>query len=522
MVKHQTKALWITGIGFSALVACFGCKSARPVAINSAISSTHPIVKTATPTEVPFEKEPLRIRFASFRQEPDSKGKKEHEEPKEDKKNADKKPTAEKSDQNETQKVTATPKLTTDLLDGVASQLSVETCVQMALAGHPRIAAARYRVQAAMSRVPQASALADPMLNNNFFPIAANAQQNASGRMQNSISLSQQVPWPEKLKAKAAIACREVSIAQAEVSSVQREVTEEVQLAYYELWYSDQGLRILKENQQLTADLIRASEGRYRAGGSQQDVINAELQRERLTQQQLELLSKRAASQAELAALMQHPQSLVVTVEPELSTTQLPARLDELVGLAEQCNPELRGLGFQIQRNIQRQRLASLQRYSDLQFSGGYDFMTKGAAISPVADGVDNISFGVGFSLPIYRNKINAGISESIAELANSARLREAEQLSIAGRLRRLLSEIDALDQQRTLYIERIIPRAVQALQISLTEYTVGKTTFVQLTDNYTELLMYRLQVAKLESTLASRVAQLQRTVGCPSELSRG
>ena len=391
----------------------------------------------------------------------------------------------------------------------------------MALAGHPKIAAARFRVQAAMSRVPQASALADPMLNNNFFPIASNAQQTASGRMQNSISLSQQVPWPEKLKAKAAIACREVSIAQAEVASVQREVTEIGTVGVLRaLVRRSKVSDILDENQKLVADLIRASEARYRSGGSQQDVVNAEIQRERLTQQQLELLSQRAAAQAELAALLQQPQSLVLNVDPELSLAQLPARLDELVALAEQCNPELRGLGFQIQRDIQKQRLAKLQRYSDLQFSGGYDFMTTGAAISPVADGVDNISFGVGFTLPIYRNKINAGISESAAEIANSAQLREAEQLSIAGRLRRLLSEIDALDQQRTLYAERIVPRAEQALEIALSEYTVGKTTFVQLTDNYTELLMYRLQVAKLESTLAARLAQLQRTVGCPHEIS--
>lgn len=519
-VKEQrTKAAWIAGISLSLVSPAIfsGCQTARTVATTHATGSTRPIAQAVPPAEPTRVEESPPIHFASFRDDLSENGNNES--------TGDATPASDTTDAEDSNKIdsatgTAAPTLATDSLDGSPSNLSLETCIQMALAGHPKIAAARFRVQAAMSRVPQASALADPMLNNNFFPIASNAQQTASGRMQNSISLSQQVPWPEKLKAKAAIACREVSIAQAEVASVQREVTESVQLAYYELWFADQGLRILDENQKLVADLIRASEARYRSGGSQQDVVNAEIQRERLTQQQLELLSQRAAAQAELAALLQQPQNLVLNVDPELSLAQLPARLDELVALAEQCNPELRGLGYQIQRDIQKQRLAKLQRYSDLQFSGGYDFMTTGAAISPVADGVDNISFGVGFTLPIYRNKINAGISESAAEIANSARLREAEQLSIAGRLRRLLSEIDALDQQRTLYAERIVPRAEQALEIALSEYTVGKTTFVQLTDNYTELLMYRLQVAKLESTLAARLAQLQRTVGCPHEIS--
>lgn len=518
MTKQRTKAAWVAGISFSLVSLTFlaGCQSARTVATNYATGSTRSIANAVPPADSPPLKASSKIRFASFRDDL-SGSENEGDESTGDYTSASEKPDAEKSDKNSTGLITTEPTLTTDI-NSIASNLSVETCIQMALVGHPKIAAARFRVQAALARVPQASALADPMLNNNFFPIASKAQQTASGRMQNSIALSQQVPWPEKLKAKAAIACREVSIAQAEVASVQREVTEMVQLAYYELWFADQGLRILDENQKLVVDLIRASEARYRSGGSQQDVVNAEIQRERLTQQQLELLSQRAAAQAELAALLQQPQNLVVTVDSELSLAELPTRLDELVALAEQCNPELRGLGFEIQRDHQKQRLAKLQRYSDLQFSGGYDFMTTGAAISPVADGVDNISFGVGFTLPIYRNKINAGINESAAEIANSARLREAEQLSIAGRIRRLLSEIDALDQQRTLYAERIVPRAKQALEIALSEYTVGKTTFVQLTDNYAELLTYRLQVAKLESTLAARLAQLQRTVGCPTE----
>lgn len=408
---------------------------------------------------------------------------------------------------------------TTDLVESLPSlattELSVESCVQLALEAHPKIQAARARVAAATYRIAQARALADPTLNNNFYPIASNAQQVASGRMQNSISLYQQVPWPEKLKAKAAIAIREANMAQAEVETIEREITETVRLAYYELWYADQGIGIVRKNQSLVADLIRASEARYRAGGSQQDVLNAEVERELLKQQQLEFASQRAGAEADLASLLQQSQLLNVSVEPELQLDNLPTQLNELIATAEQCNPELRGLRFQIQRDIQKQRLANLQRYSDLTLGGAYDFMTTGAAISPVADGKDNISFGVGFTLPIYREKIRAGISEASAEITNSAKLRDAEQLSIAGRLRRLLAEIDSLAQQRTLYSTRIIPRAEQALKIATAEYTVGKMTFVQLIENYRELLMYQLQVKRIESSLASRLAQLQRTVGC-------
>ena len=395
------------------------------------------------------------------------------------------------------------------------SSQSVESCVQIAVQSHPKVLAARARVFAAQERIPQAGSLADPTLNNNFFPISTNARQTASGRMQNSINLTQAVPWPEKLKAREAIAAREVCIAQAEFESIQREIAETVRLAYYEIWLAQRGQEIILRNQRLVDDLISVAESRYKTGGSQQDVINAEIERERLVRQQYELAGQSSAAQADLAALMQQPLTFSLTTQADLTFNDLPNRLDELVALAERCNPELRGLGFEIQRDIQKGRLANLQRYSDFQFGVGYDFVTTSQAISQVANGRDNISFGVGMSLPVWREKTRAGLSASSAQVGSSVQLREAEKLSISGRLRRLLAEIDSLDQQRIVYRERIIPRAEQAVKIATSEYAVSKTSFVQLTDNYRELLAFQFQVIRIEASLASRLAQLERTLGC-------
>ncbi len=515
---NYSKAAWLVGVLLSVaeLLACAGCQSPKSFATRPTTDTIRPLDNFAMESKSAIVQPSSPFQLASWRDVDKSGDETDVDAPKSRK--AENSPADDRKADDD-KNVPAAPQLrllVTDSLGGMPSVLSVESCVQTALAGHPKIVAARYRVQAAQNRVPQAKSLEDPMLGNMFFPIPNNALQTAGGRMQNTIGLSQNIPWPEKLKARAAIACQEVHIAQAEVESIQREIAEAVRLAYYEVWFAQRGTEILIENQKLVDDLIRVAEARYKTGGSQQDVLNAEIQRERLRQQLLELASGRAAAEAELAAYLQQPQTFSIQTEVALDLDNLPTQLDALVTLAEQCNPELKGIGFQIQRDLQKQRLANLQRYSDFQLGAQYGFMTRNQALSPVADGIDNISFSVGMTLPIYRNKIQGGINEAAANRASTARLRQSEQLTIEGRLRRLLSEIDALDQQRTLYRERIIPRADQALEIALSEYTVGKTTFVQLTDNYTELLMYELQVVKLESTLASRLAQLERTVGCP------
>ena len=394
-------------------------------------------------------------------------------------------------------------------------QLPVEACVQTALQSHPRILAARARAAAARNRVPQERALPDPMVDNMFWPIEQNALQTAGGRMQDQLSLTQDVPWPEKLRARAAIAAREAQVARAEAESVEREVAEAVRLAYYELWAAQRTMEVVEESRDLVSQLISVSESRYRVGGSQQDVIDAQIERERLQQQLLEAASQRAAAQAELAALMQQPRTLVVIPEDSLPLENLPTQLDALVAAAEQCNPDLQGRGWEIQRDLQRQRLAALQRYPDLRLGTQYGFMTREGAISRTADGLDNLSFSVGMTLPIWRQKIDAGISEAAFNRVSSSNLYQDQRLSIEGQLRRLLAEIDSLDQQRSLYAERIIPRSEQAYTIATSDYTVGRASFYEMVETYRELLLYKLQIVRLDAAVAARVAQLERTVGC-------
>ncbi len=387
--------------------------------------------------------------------------------------------------------------------------------LQRALNSHPKILAARARVYAAQYRISQAMALADPMVETMFWPIEANAQQLASGRMTNQLDFSQEIPYPEKRRTKGAIAEREVQIAQAEADLIEREIAESVRLAYYELWFATRAMEIVTNNRDVASQLVKAAEARYRAEGSQQDVIRAQLETEKLDQQLLELTQQRAAAQADLAAVIQDPLAANLSAESSLPIQDIPQQLEQLIAQAEQCNPELRGLAWQIERDRENQRLACLQKYPDLRLGMQYGMMTTGGAISPQADGIDNISFSVGVTLPIWREKIRAGIGEASAQHASSTRLLEAQHLTIASTLRRLFAEANSLEQQRDLFVNRITPKAEQALQVATSEYVVGKTTFAQLVDNYSEVLTFQLQTARLEASLAGTLAQIQKTIGC-------
>ncbi|MEZ6080187.1 MAG: TolC family protein [Pirellulaceae bacterium] len=115
------------------------------------------------------------------------------------------------------------------------TQQPAQYFVSVALAGHPKIRAARHRVAAATNVAPQVNyGCQTPMFNNTFWPIQDNALQTAGGRIDHQFGLSQGVPWPEKLRTRADIANREVQMAQAELDRIEREITEAVRLAYCE------------------------------------------------------------------------------------------------------------------------------------------------------------------------------------------------------------------------------------------------------------------------------------------------
>lgn len=389
--------------------------------------------------------------------------------------------------------------------------------VSIALASHPKILAARQRVQATANVPIQVKTLPDPMFSNNFWPVADAALQTAGGRVANQMNLSQQIPWPEKLSTKANIASHEHQMAIAEVEAIEREIVEAVRLAYYELWFAERAIDITERTRSLLDDLEEVAKARLRTSGSQQDVLRAQLERDRLDEQIINLQRQKEISQADLATLLQQPLTALPPLSSELADLAAIERMETFLQTAEQCNPILRGLAAEIARDRDRERLACLQQYPDLTVGTHWGIISDHEAISPVADGNDNFSFTIGTSLPIWREKINAGVREAAHRRSSTVRRYEAERDLIYGRLRRLVAQIDAVSEQRKIYTDRIIPRTEDTLKLTVADYRGERTEFFSVIDTYRELLMLEIQLARFDANLASLLAQVDRTVGCTS-----
>lgn len=396
-----------------------------------------------------------------------------------------------------------------------AAPQAVENFVDAALSNHPRIRAARARVAVASQRAPQVRSLDDPVLSNSFFPISDQALQTAAGRAGNTMSISQNYPWPEKRRTRVAIANREAQMALARLDQVELEIEEMVRLAYYELWFADRSIEITGRNREIAAELITLATARNQAGGSQQDVLRAQLQVDAIDDRLIGLARQKALAQADLAALIQDPGRADIEPSDDLDVASAPENIDALFEAAAECSPRLRELQWAVSRDRQKRQLACLNRYPDFMFGAGWQTMTESDAISPVANGHDNVNFMVGITLPIWKERINASIREASAEVAASDRDYSAARDDTYRQIRRLVEQAYAAEEQLRLYNERVLPRAQQALQLAAADYRGRLVDFGEVADGFTEVLMFELQVARAEATLAGTLAQLKRAVGC-------
>lgn len=397
----------------------------------------------------------------------------------------------------------------------LAGPHAVDEYVSWALAQNPEIHAKRKRADAAAMRVPQASALEDPMLDVTGYPFYPYVPQAVGGRSTYEIMASQQIPWAGKLRTRAAAAAAEAAAACAELAATELEIVEQVKRAYYELYLVQVSTDILRQNRALVEDFAAIAEMKYRAGAvNQQDVLRARLEVSNIDAQLLQLEQQLHQARARLARLLHAPPDTPVEALPTLAVEQIPIDLERLYALAIEARPDLDAQLAEIRRDRLNVDLARLQYFPDLTLRASWGDMTTDRAMSPMADGIGMIGVGFGANVPIYRKRLDAGVREAEAQTVASAREYDARCDKAREEIKDLVAQLTSQEQILALFDAEIIPRAEQTLAASTSAYRAGGGDILMLIDNWRRLLEYRVGQQRLEVQMRQTLASLERSVG--------
>ncbi|MDR3634864.1 MAG: TolC family protein, partial [Isosphaeraceae bacterium] len=220
----------------------------------------------------------------------------------------------------------------------------VDPFIHRALQENRMVQAARYNLLAMKARIPQVTALDDPVVSNTIYPIPSVAPQySLMGYNPYNLMLAQQFPWFGTLGLRGLAAGEDVKVALAELAAAQLDAVANVKRAYFDLAFNEQAERILLANREIASDFVEFAKVRVRTGGSQQDFLRAEVVVSDLDRELVRIRQGVAEARADLAQLLHISPETDLRTLPNWPVQDVPAQIDRLYRLAAAARPELRG-----------------------------------------------------------------------------------------------------------------------------------------------------------------------------------
>src|SRR5436853_2420884 len=352
---------------------------------------------------------------------------------------------------------------------------------------NPQIEAARQGWQAAKQVPTQVSTLPDPQFN--LQNVSVGSPRPFAGYTNSDfaylgLGVSQDIPYPGKLRLKGEIAKREADVSQQQVESVRRAVLAELKGTYFQLAYLSKTLTILEEDGELLKQVEQAADARYRSGmGTQQDVLQAQLQKTKMLREIAIHHLQVGKLEAQLKQLLNRPQRTPAIGTADLLETPLVQAYGDLLAAAQVQNPEIAGAQKMIEKQALQVNLARKDFYPDfnVQYMWQRTDPTQFRAYYI-------LTFGV--RVPIYRgHKQRPELAQAQAEQLHARSEFEALSHQLASELRAQYVTAQQTAELLKIHREGLSPQSRSEFQAGLAAYQSNKQEFQALLTAFLDVL---------------------------------
>ena len=382
-----------------------------------------------------------------------------------------------------------------------APVLMLEDVIREALEKNPEAQSAQHTISALQRRVPQVRALPDPMVSvgwaGNLAPFSVMRGDDSSYR---GVTVSEQFPYPGKLKLRGEIASKEADAAKSDFGAIRRRVSAEVRAAYFDYFYFDRAIQTTERNKELLEKLSKIAEARYRVGkATQADVLRSQMEISLLIEKLTVLEQQRETAQARLNAFMVRSPESPLPPAAEVEPATIRCSLNELYALAADNDTTVLLNKTMVERGHLAVALAQREYRPDI----GVAYMYQQRSALP-----DMNSVTVSVNIPVfYKNKQRQGVTEASEELMSAEKMRDNRLNEVRFELKQQYLAAKASERLLTLYSKGVVPQSSLALESSMASYQVGSVDFLSVIANFSSLLEYEIdyyrQLADYQTALA-------------------
>jgi cobalt-zinc-cadmium efflux system outer membrane protein len=386
--------------------------------------------------------------------------------------------------------------------------------VAEALKNNPELKASLSEKEAARHRVAPAGALDDPMLEAGVLnaPVSGSVFRKEDMTMK-MLGISQKLPSPGKRALRQEVAAKDAEAVEQGYRETSNRVARDVKLAYFDLGLATETARLITENTRVLEQFLRIAESRYSVGqGTQADVLKAQTQLAKMSEELLRVQREIPVAEAELARLLGRTGTgaPIGAALPPLRDADLD--LAALREAALRQRPQLIGLRTLIDKGNTALDLARKESSPDFDLRLSYGQRDKAPDGMPRTD---LFSVTVAMNLPVWgADKTEPRISEAVAMRDQAMNLYQAQQNELVAKLRQQIAIAEQSRRSAGLYDTAILPQARLAVDSALASYRVSRADLLALLDSQMNLFNYGIGRAAAVANFNKALAELNLLTG--------
>ncbi|HEY6613469.1 MAG TPA: TolC family protein [Vicinamibacterales bacterium] len=380
------------------------------------------------------------------------------------------------------------------------SPLSLGDVIRIASERRDEIQAARARTRAGEARPSIVSALQDPMISPSLDHLPF-----MLGGADVSFTIEQQIPLSGIRGHRRASALADVDRLRAEASRTTLNVGLQAVNAFLMVQERRRTEALVSEQLSFARDVVSAANARYASGTApQSDVLRAEVEVARLEAFARALVSEVRGAEAMLNTSLAldaespvPPFASLAFAQPPPSwsaiKTALTSRPELVAGRAEIARA---GADVEVMRDMFRP-MATIRTGPAYTMAEGRGWMAM-----------------VGISLPIWRDKLHAGVAEAEAMRAMSEADLRAMTRMIEGDAAVAIHQLQAARDRQAALTTDVLPRARMAIEPAVAGYTSGQLPLVSVIEAVQALWLVQADLIAADTELGVAWARLGRAIG--------
>ncbi len=398
--------------------------------------------------------------------------------------------------------------------DTLRSRWTLAEYLAVVEAVNPELIAARERMAAADARIGPARRPADPMVELGLMNRSLPGFGRNSPVAMDQIRVAQMLPTPGKLGASTGAARERASAAAEQFEETRRRLRWRAAADLIELDRLDRVAALLASLAPALRGLEDVARSLYTVGeGQQADVLRAQLESARLTEELVSLRGDRRAAVARLNALaLRAPDAPIDSVTLPRFPDSLPP-LDQLVDRALRWRPVLA-----VHRATQRaaafdRRRAALDRWPDFEVGMAY-------GQQPMFDraGTDRmLSLSVGATVPIWSGSRQRQVRREAEAMERMAAADFAvTQVETQSRVAELAADADRATALLALYSGTLLPQSRIAAASALASYQTGRVDFDTVIEGQVAVIRAELETIRFAADRQQVLIELEYLTAFP------